>query len=174
MKNTTTYSLCTWFGFLFILLWMTSCRSTKQVVATEKESVTEIVTTIPRDTTFTIPADSSSYVAVLAIEQGNVVVREVVRHQPGKTSLTAPKVQIKNNTLNVDCETYAQEKLVRWIEQNSAKTTVVEKPVFIQHRMTFFEELQIWTGRILFGLLILIIAGWLFRKYFRAARGPIA
>ncbi|SNA83407.1 hypothetical protein DK150_550078 [Flavobacterium psychrophilum] len=50
MKNTKLYSLFSWFGFLIILLWMTSCGTRKVITnTTKKENTVENVSTEKKD-----------------------------------------------------------------------------------------------------------------------------
>jgi len=156
-----------WFSFLLPLLLMTSCRSYKPAVITEK--TTEKITETVHDTIFKTEKDSSSYQALLDCINGKVVVKEVTKASPGK-HLSAPKVKIVDNKLDVDCEARAQELFASWKSKETLKDAVIEKPVFIENELTFLEELQIWTGRILFCLLILIFIFWIVKKQINAYR----
>lgn len=159
-----------WFTFLLILLAMTSCRSYKPAVVTENR--TETNTETLHDTVFKTEPDTSAYKANLGVNPGangksKIAIVEVVKTKPGKY-VTVPTVKILDNTLYVDCEARAQELFAFWKSKQSVKKEVIEKPVFIEHQLTFFESLQIWIGRVLLGLLILIIIIWLIKKLLSA------
>ncbi|MBF6607762.1 MAG: hypothetical protein ITG00_03385 [Flavobacterium sp.] len=153
-----------WFAFLLILLWMTSCRSKKAVVITETK--TEFITETLRDTVFQIEKDSSHYRALLECINGKVVIKESTA-QSGKF-LKAPKAAIVNNELTVDCESELQELRAQLKDKTITRESSKEVPVFIENDLTFWEEFQIWAGRILLALLIILVIRWAIKKQLSA------
>lgn len=135
-----------WFLFLLTLLWMTSCKTPAPVVVTEK--VTETVTETVHDTIFKTEKDTSLYQALLECQQGKVVVKEVTNAQPGKY-LKAPKVRIKDNRLECDCEAEAQKLYAQWKSKHTITDKIKEVPVIVKDPLTKWQLTQIWLGRIL-------------------------
>ncbi len=137
---------------LLLLMLLFSCSSTKPAV---NESSTKIVTITEtlHDTVFKIEKDSSSYKALLACQNGKVVVTNVAQAEPGR-SLKSPKVRIENNKLYVDCDLKEQEIYASW-KSKQVKEVQVKTITKYTNRLTFWQKLQIWMGRI-----FLIVLGY--------------
>lgn len=150
---------------LLLLMLLFSCSSSKPAV---NESSTKIVTVTEtlHDTVFKIEKDSSSYKALLACQNGKVVVTNVAQAEPGR-SLKSPKVRIENNKLYVDCELKEQELYAFWkskqVNEVEIKTIRITKYI---NQLTFWQKLQIWLGRIF--LVVIIYYG--FRIVYRFYR----
>ncbi|WP_417366886.1 hypothetical protein [Flavobacterium beibuense] len=154
--KTGAKALLFWFSFLGVLFWMTSCKSPKPIIVTEK--VKETITETLHDTVFQTEKDSSMYRALLDCQDGKVVIKEVIKAKPGD-HLNAPEVTINNNTLSADCYAEAQRLFAQW--KSTVKATVIEKPVpvYIEKELTWYQKLQMWCGGI-FLLLLLGAAIW--------------
>lgn len=139
---------------------MVSCGSTKPETTSEKQTVT--IKEIVHDTTFVTVPDTATYKALLDCQNGKVVVKEVLSNTEGKNHLKKPKVKIDNNKLSVDCEAKAQELFAQWKSQQ--KETVIETVKYIhvevEKPLTFWQKVQIWSGRIFLFLLFLLAIGW--------------
>ncbi|BFM42679.1 hypothetical protein CFS9_13200 [Flavobacterium sp. CFS9] len=147
-------------GCLFFVLTMilVSCAGKKPVVVQNTITTEKTITETVHDTVFKIEKDSSSYNALLDCINGKVVVKDVLRAEPGR-NLKSPKVRIADNFLKVDCEVRAQELFAQWkstyITQNKQeiKEVPVEVPV-VTNELTSWQEKQI-RG---FWLLVAILA----------------
>ena len=133
---------------------MVSCGSGKPVVL--QNETTKTITKMVHDTVLKIEKDDSFYAALLECQNGKVVVKEVLQAEPGR-NLKSPKVRVENNKLSVDCEVRAQELLAHYISthetNNAVKTVAIEV-----NKLTFWQELQIWCGRV-FLLCLLFLLG---------------
>lgn len=149
---------------LLLLMLLFSCSSTKPAV---NESSTKIVTVTEtlHDTVFKIEKDSSSYKALLACQNGKVVVTNVAQAEPGR-SLKSPKVRIENNKLFVDCELKEQELYAFWkskqVKEVEIKTIRITKYI---NQLTFWQKLQIWLGRIFLVVLGCYVIRLVFKFY---------
>lgn len=145
---------------LVLLFWLVLCFSCSSKKALVKESVIESVTETLHDTVFLIEADTSLYRAYLECLDGKVVIKEVIESKPGK-NLEVPKAKIDGNILQVDCEARAHELFAQWKSKHTSKTITKQVPVYIKTPLTFWQELQIWCGRIMLliflGLIIAVI-----------------
>lgn len=161
-KYLKTKTLVCWFGFLLTLA-VVSCK-TRQAV-TVKETSTKIITETVHDTVFETVADSSAYRALLECQNGKVVVKEVQNASAGKY-LKAPKLTIKNNVAECDCEAEAQKLYAQWKSKNVATTDIKEVPVFVEAKLTYWQKLYITVGQIIMYFIIipLIIYG-LYKLY---------
>ncbi|GEP52375.1 hypothetical protein FNO01nite_30470 [Flavobacterium noncentrifugens] len=143
-------------------LLCTSCKSSSVPIQETTETTNLLkITEKEHDSLFKIPADQSQYSATVKIVDGKPVLVEpkVIKSQNG--SLNPPKVNLKDNQLTCDCDLKEQELHAKWKSENRQESiTVVKKvPVLVPRDLSFWQELQIWAGRILFFLLILFIIG---------------
>lgn len=168
MKKYNIYVTACWFSFLLTILWaVSSCRSAMAVPV--KEVTTETVIETVHDTVFETVADSSAYRALLECQNGKVVIREVQNASAGKY-LKAPKLTIKDNIADCDCEAQAQKLYAQWKSKNVAKATIKEVPVYIPAQLSYWDKLQMFIGKILLIILIPLIlyaAYWLYKKFKR-------
>ena len=156
-----TIPLLYWFAFLGILLWMTGCRAPKPV--TVKETFTETFTETIHDTVFQTEKDTSHYRALLDCQNGRVVIKEVKEAKAGKY-LTAPKVNLEGNNLNVDCHAEAQKLFAQWKSQRTKREVIKEIPVFIEMPLTLWQKIQLWSGRVLILLLALLAVAFIIKR----------
>lgn len=155
-------SLLYWFGFLTLLLIMTSCKSSKPIVIEKTKTITETIT--ERDTTFIIEADSSSIKALIECQKGKPVIKKIIEKQPGK-NLKTPKLSINDiGVLIVDCEQEVTELKAKIREKDKLIQEMDQVPVEVPAEISGWQWFQIWCGRIfLLGLLILLI-GFILKK----------
>lgn len=150
-------------GMVLLVVLLVSCGSSKP---TAKESNTKTVTMTEtvHDTVFKIEKDSSSYGALLACQNGKVVVTNVTQAEPGR-SLKSPRVRVENNELYVDCELKEQELYAFWKSKQLRQFELKTDTEYI-NRLTFWQKLQIWLGRIF----LIILCYYAFRfsvKFYR-------
>lgn len=145
-------------GIVLLLVFLASCSSPKPALA-ESKTHTITVTETVHDTIFTIEKDSSFYRALLACQNGKVVVANVVQAEPGR-SLKSPRVRVENNKLYVDCELKKQELYAFWkskqVKEVEIKTIRITKYI---NQLTFWQKLQIWLGRIF----IVVVGYYIFK-----------
>lgn len=148
-----------------LLLVLMSCGGAKPPAPAEEKTHTITVTETVHDTVFKIEKDSSSYKALLECQNGKAVLKNVIQAGPGR-SLKSPKVRIENNKLSVDCETRAQELLAQWksrqVKEVELKTIRITKYI---NRLTFWQELQIWLGRIFLVIIVCYVIRIVYKVY---------
>jgi hypothetical protein len=151
-------------GMLLLVVLLVSCSSSKPVV-NESTTKTITVTETLHDTVFKIEKDSSSFRALLACQNGKVVITNVTQAEPGRT-LKSPRVRIENNKLSVDCEIKKQELYAFWkskqVKEVEIKTIRITKYI---NQLTFWQKLQIWLGRIFLVVMVYFIIKIVYRFY---------
>lgn len=149
---------------VFLLILLASCSSPKPALA-ESKTKTITVTETLHDTVFRIEKDSSSYKALLACQNGKVVVTNVTQAEPGR-SLKSPRVRIENNNLRVDCEIKEQELYAFWksrqVKEVEIKTIRITKYI---NQLTFWQKLQIWLGRIFLVVMVYYVVRIVYKLY---------
>lgn len=149
-------------GLLLLLILLISCSSSKPQ---KKESTTQTVTIKEtlHDTVFKIEKDSSFYQALLACQNGKVQLVNVTQAEPGR-SLKSPRVRFENNKLYVDCELKEQELYAHWKSQEINRMELKTDVEYI-NRLTFWQKVQIWLGRIMIILLCFYCLKFSFKRY---------
>ena len=109
-----------------------------------------------------IPADRSIFQAKLGVNDlGNTVIKEVLNVQTGKRA-KAPKVQIEDQVLNVDC---ACDSLDIYLKlKDTHITDMLKETVFVptEKPLSMWQQTQLWMGRVMLigltgGLIMLVI-----------------
>lgn len=128
---------------------------------------------IVHDTFKVVEKDSSFYRAYLECVNGKVVIRPPKETPPGAKpptskkgkNLNAPKVNINDNMLEVDCVAEAQKIFYQWKEKwiSDHKTTVTKIPYPVKVPLTGWQIFQLWCGRIFLFLLLAFIAAVILR-----------
>lgn len=154
IKNSIRIFCC-----LFVLLTMVSCGSSKPIVS-QNETTKKITETV-HDTVFKIEKDSSALEALLACQNGKVVVKQIVQGKSGRT-LNSPRVRIADNRLKVDCEARAQELLAHYKNTHEATVQTITNTIEV-NKLTLWQQLQI-VGFRLFTILLLFFATWVYLK----------
>ncbi|TXI13501.1 MAG: hypothetical protein E6Q66_09940 [Pedobacter sp.] len=135
---------------LILLLLICSCRTIKPI----QQSKTIIKETL-RDTVVNIPTDRSSFQAKLDInDAGNPVIKEVLHTQNGKRALI-PKVQIKDQVLQVDC--LCDSMAIYLKLKDTHITDMLHETVFVptEKPLSMWQQTQLWMGR----ALLILLAG---------------
>ena len=149
--------------FFVLIMLLVSCGSIKPVVVKNETTTKDTITETVHDTIFKIEKDSSYYQALLDCQDGKVVVKNVSQSEPGRT-LKSPKVRLRNNILQVDCEAKAQELFAKWKSTYKSKTSVITKEVpVITNVLTWWQQTQIKLFRF-FAIIALLLTIWLFIK----------
>ncbi|UWY28807.1 hypothetical protein N4T20_02530 [Flavobacterium sp. TR2] len=169
MKNKPNkITLCLfYFSFLFLAIGtLVSCKSSG-VPLPEKSEVNTITTkVVVRDTVFEILQDSSYYNAWLECKDGKVKFKGEPVATPGK-SLKAPKVNIQDNQLKVDCQAEAQKLFAQW--KDTYKTDIQKVTVthtnYIKKPLTWWEKFQIFCGRVFLTLALYYLIKFLIKIF---------
>ena len=154
--------------FLFVVLvgTLVGCKTANVLPPTIIEKTNTITKKeVVHDTIFETQKDSSYYKAWLDCQDGKVVFKTNIDSQKPKVEtkkgnyLKPPNVNLKDNILTIDCHAEAQKLFAKWkdtyiIENNQTNTT---KPVLVERQLTFWQNLQIWCGRIFLLLLLTIV-----------------
>lgn len=147
------------FCCLFVLLTMVSCGSSKPIVL--QNETTKTITETVHDTVFKIEKDSSALEALLACQNGKVVVKHIVQGKSGR-ALNSPRIRIEDNHLKVDCEARAQELLAHYINTHEATVQKITNTIEV-NKLTQWQQLQI-AGFRLFIIFLLLFASWVYLK----------
>lgn len=151
--------LTQWLAILLAIVFITACKSEKIII--QKEITTDTISETLHDTFFSIEKDSSFYNALLECQNGKVVIKNVTNTKSGR-KLKTPKVIIEDNQLKVDCFAEAEALYAFWKSQFIKSYKVTEIPV-ITNELTWFQKTQIYIGRFLIIVLILLILLKLFK-----------
>ena len=162
MKTLFSYIL-----LLFIsLATLVSCISKKPadpVILTKTQTIKEVV----RDTVFQAKADSSFYQALIECQNGKPVLRQTMESTPGK-HLKTPNVTLsKEGVLEVKSESPPQDFKYQWTEKSTAETvpTIVPCPEPKEKPYPWYVTGQLWAGRLLLLILLLIVIEFLYKRY---------
>ena len=141
--------------FFVLTILLVSCGSTKSAVVQNNTTTEKTITETVHDTIFKIEADSSIYQALLDCQNGKVVVKEVIKAEPGRT-LKSPRVRIDNNKLKVDCEAEAQKLFAQWKSTHETEKIFVSKEIPVKvNELTWWQQTKI---RLFWIFLIIILA----------------
>lgn len=148
-----------------LLVSMTiSCASKKNApnnIAVSSHIIKETI----HDTVYVVKADTSKFYGTLKVDSnGKINLSNINAVESGKY-VKVPVVKIKNNKLEVDCYAEAQELFKQWKEQHITDTKVDTKIITksVPRQLTFFQELQIWTGRVCFFIVVIGLIGNYFK-----------
>ncbi|SHF31535.1 hypothetical protein [Chryseobacterium vrystaatense] len=146
----------------FVLLVLVSCanRKPQEPVVIEK---TREVHTVVKDTIFRIEADSTYYHAFIECINGQPVLKEAKvkenRNDKSESGLMKPKVSLTQGSLSIECYKQAQESFKTWretyIKEHEQTPIYIEKPIYKEKALSWFQTTQIWLGRIFLGVLAL-------------------
>lgn len=149
---------------ILLLVFLASCSSSKPAVDESKMHSITITETV-HDTIFKIEKDSSYYQALLACQNGKVVVANVTQAEPGR-SLKSPRVRVENNKLYVDCELKKQELYAFWKSKQVKEVEIKTIRITIYvNKLTFWQKLQIWLGRIFLVVVVYYFIKIVYRFY---------
>lgn len=152
--------LLTVFCLVMLAATLVCCKSTSVVPPATTETNTTIVETVTvHDTILKTETDYSYYKAYLECIDNKVVFNSNKNTETQKGNyLLPPKVNIKDNVLEVDCIAEAQNLFFQWKEKYIAenKATVQKIPYPVPAELSWWQTTQIWAGRVLFSLLLLI------------------
>ncbi len=152
-------------SLFFVSLVQVSCLNRKPQEPVIIENTKEVVTVV-KDTIFRTEADSTYYHALIECINGKPVLKESEFNKNisrnGNTSgsgLLTPKVSINEGKLSVECYKQAQESFKTWretyIKEHEKTPIYIEKPIYKEKALSWFQETQLWLGRIFLGVLAL-------------------
>lgn len=162
--------------FAMMSLALASCGKSKQVFTaeshTERNERTEVIEH-DRDTTFNIPAETSTALIQATVQDDGSVQLNIIA-QTSSESLDAPVLKpIGNNMFQVDCEKRAQELFAEWKERHETKTIEVLKTetiaVPVERELTFWQETLIFLGWLVV-IALVVIVGIVAYKIFKMRR----
>ncbi len=133
---------------------LTSCRTTKSLKPI-KHARTIIKETL-RDTVVHVAAEQSSLQAVLGCDSvGAIYIKEVLSVDAKKRA-KAPKVQIKDQVLKVDCLCDSMGIYLKL--KNTHITDMLQETVYVptEKPLSAWQQVQLWLGRV---LLIALVGG---------------
>lgn len=146
---------------IFISLASVSCVSKKPVEPVIITNTKEITHTV-HDTIFKIAADSAYYEALIECQNGKPVIRdtpETKANSKAGRSLNQPKAVIDDGKLKVTATKNEEELHKQWeetyIKEHEQKPIYVPRNVYTDRPLTFWQNLQIWLGRIFLGIITL-------------------
>ena len=161
-------------GFLILLLVvsLTGCISEQRcqkryppVESTETVIQHDTVTTV-KDSLIPLPADSGLIRALLECREGKVVIRQIEEIRPGKKII--PFIVLKNNVLTTGAKIDSSSIYFAWkethIRESKIQLKVIQKPIY---KVTGFQNFLIWSGKIFWGILLLVIGVVLIRPFIK-------
>lgn len=115
---------------------------------------TKIIKEVQKDTIFNVKADSSFYKAYIDCRDGKpVIFKDSIVYQKGER-IEVPKVVLKNNYLKVNCKIDSSAVAFRYYEthtiEEKPKVVFLPKVEYVEKKLTWFQKLQIYAGRIFF------------------------
>ena len=161
-------------GFLILLLVvsLTGCiseqRCQKRYPPAEKTEtfIQHDTVTSVKDSLIPLPADSGLIRALLECREGKVVIRQIEEIRPGKKII--PFIDLKNNVLTTGAKIDSSSIYFAWkethIRESKIQLKVIEKPVY---KVTGFQNFLIWSGIIVWCILLLFIVAALIRSYIK-------
>ena len=141
----------TFISLLFVLLLaLVSCASKKPSEPVIIES-TKTITKIQRDTVLVVKPDSSYYKAYVECRDGKpYIVRDSIVEKGKRISV--PKVEIKNNYLQVKCKVDSAKIALKWWETNTTiqdpKIIYIPKVEYIEKPFRWYHKTLMWIGGI--------------------------
>ena len=161
-------------GFLILLLVVsfTGCIS-EQRCQRRYPSAERTETVIQHDTITTVkdslipqPADSGLIRALLECQEGKVIIRQIEEISPGKK--VVPFIDLKNNVLTAGAKIDSSSIYFAWkethIRELKIQLKIIEKPVY---KVTSFQNFLIWSGKIFWVILLLVIGVVLIRAFIK-------
>jgi hypothetical protein len=158
-----------------LAITLAGCKSSAGVIPPTTTEIKNLHSEkeIVHDTLKVVEKDSSFYRAYLECVNGKVQIKppketplgaKPPSSQKGK-NLNAPKVNIKDNVLEVDCVAEAQKIFWQWKEKwiSDHKETTIKIPYPVKVPLSDWQSFQIWCGRIFLALLILFIGAGILR-----------
>lgn len=143
-------------------LLVLSCRGSREIPAQNTTHTERTLTVIQHDTVFTTNPDTSTFKAHLLVSPaGEFSLSEITRSKGSYTK--APAVLIRGNVLQVDCYTEAQHLFHSWKEsyekeRSQSVQTIRLPPQKIEKRLSVWQHIQIWLGRLLLVILAVGLA----------------
>ncbi len=155
------------FCLVVLVSMLVACKSTSVVPSTTTETTTtKILREIIRDTVFTTKKDSSFYKAYLECQNGKIFLKKDTKPIIGKGKyLQPPKVTIKDNILQVDCNAEAQKLFAQWkdkyVLEQTEKTTRI--PYQVEKKLSWWQKTQMILGDIFLVLILIAISGFVLK-----------
>lgn len=177
MKKSKIYAISSWFCFLFVLLWMTSC-STRKIATTinKKEDITENLESEKKDSEL---SESTNVKVTTDLTQTEVSTTETKTYSPVDPTKPSLFIDGSGNKKELTNTSYKEEKTTSHIDKKgTTKTNLsnekVEKTSTQKSKSTRTETTQIikdkTTNRTSFNwwwllFLFIPIGIYLFKKY---------
>jgi len=160
------------FLILLLVVSLTGCISEQRcqkryppVESTETVIQHDTVTTV-KDSLIPLPADSGLIRALLECREGKVVIRQIEEIRPGKKII--PFIVLKNNVLTTGAKIDSSSIYFAWkethIRESKIQLKVIQKPIY---KVTGFQNFLIWSGKIFWGILLLVIGVVLIRAFIK-------
>lgn len=163
MKN---LELKCWGIFLVFLLVLASpfllsgCKTLPPASETTEVKVTETL----RDTVFTEVPDSSSIKALIECQNNKPVIKQIIQAKSGKR-IRPPSLTLKaDNILQCDCKADSLKFIAFWKDKYRELSSVKQKPVLVEKKLTWWQETWIALGKILTAATLIIISYKLFKN----------
>ena len=177
MKNFLTFIFSLFFITGGLLL---SCKS-KSVPDEHKETIIH-KTEYLKDTVLVVEKDSSYYSAFIDCVNGKPVLVQsqnqitdfntknptqlaAVPKSVAGRSVKPPSVNLNNGVLSVNCEKEAEKLFFAWKETELREWQNTQKPVYIDRKLTTFQNVKLFLGNILFYAICLAVVAFLIRFF---------
>ncbi len=153
--------------FVVLVTTLAACKTTSVVLPKTVETTkTVTIKEVVHDTVFETKKDSSYYKAFLECQNNKVILKSPINSYKGKY-LQKPKVIIKDNYITVSCEAEAQKIFAKWKENyiTTNQATTITKTIAVERQLTFWQNLQIWAGRLLLFAIVGLVGVSIYSKY---------
>lgn len=157
---------------ILIMIFLSGCNMQKYCathyppIIQNDSTANTTVEYVRHDSTVYIPPDSSWLKMYLECDKnGNVIMRELSDYRAGK-HLAPPKVVIKDNYLTAQCKSDTNSIGLYWFNKYVRSNVKVKtQAVKLEYRLTKFQSFFVVCGYIFWGVVLIIIAVWLIKKY---------
>jgi hypothetical protein len=150
---------------ILIVILLSGCNASRwcakhNPIAESKDSIHTIETTlIKHDTMFKVLPDSSSLTALIDCRGEKAKLLSIISYQSGKTTVGVPKVNIRHDTLFVECPPLDTLKLyAHWYEKiikEDSKTTISKSLIKIEQSK--WQKIVGYFGYALMGMISLVL-----------------
>jgi len=167
LKSTLTY----WFLFVLLATVLVNCKSPSAVLPTTRtdSTTTKVISIKLHDTVFETQIDSSYYKAYVECINGKPIINQNSLETHQGTHVKAPKVNLTNGQLDVDCQVEAQKLFAQWKEEYTAthKQIIQKIPYPVQVPLSWCKLTLIKLGKVFLLLLalVLIVGGLRLAKF---------
>lgn len=162
--KTRTIDLCL-IGFVLVLIVLAGgCRRLPAVARADTTERVVIRETI-HDTTILIEQDSSWIQYYIDCQEGKAKLTELLSYRPGE-NIRPPQVIIKDRILTAKCNVDSFAVYAAFKSRDTTTSTTTSQVIVKQvNYLTGWQWVQVYAGRLLFALVLLVVAYLIVKRY---------